>query len=133
MEAVAQSFQWHLDIINDDRMTSTLEFVPLISKKKKWIEYLHVCSEFHCIQADNHSDRSSFHIQEHRHHRSYKERFHMETRNKVNIPWIIQFVFKEIRRVLSTKYMNRSYQRTAVTEGNICMNLFSLSVLVCGQ
>ena len=46
------------------------------------VKYL-VHSEFRKIQAYSHIDRSSIHIQEHKQHRSCKERFHMETENKV--------------------------------------------------
>ena len=49
------------------------------NRRTQTILYLLVCSELRRIQAYSHSDRSSTHTQGHRHHRSYKEHFHMET------------------------------------------------------
>ena len=108
-------------------------FQFFMQQKVGQIQYLPFRSEFRTILVYIRNDRSSIHIQEHRHLRSYKERLHMEARNKVNILWIIQFVFKKLQRGFITKHMERSYQRTVVMEGNICMELFSFCVLVCGQ
>ena len=119
-------------MIENNSMSFFFQFF-FMQQKVGQIQYLPFRSEFRRILVYSHNERSSIYIQEHRHHRSYKERLHTEARNKVNIPWIIQFVFKELQRVFITKHIEKSYQRTVVMEGSICMELVSFCVLVCGQ
>ena len=119
-------------MIENNSMSFFFQFF-FMQQKVGQIQYLPFRSEFRRILVYSHNERSSIYIQEHRHHRSYKERFLLEARNKVNISWIIQFVLKKLQRVFYHHHMERSYQRTVVMEGNICMELFSFSVLVCGQ
>ena len=115
---------------------STNVFFNIWKKKKyphkKTILYLLVCSEFRRIQAYSHSDRSSTHTQGHRHHRSYKEHFHMETGKRPRT-FYKQYNFYWQKYVSITKYVRRAYPRTEMTECGICKELSSSSVLVSDQ
>ena len=85
-------------MIENNSMSFFFQFF-FMQQKVGQIQYLPFRSEFRRILVYSHNERSSIYIQEHRHHRSYKERFHMEARNKVSISWIIQFVLKKPQRV----------------------------------
>ena len=102
------------------------------STHTKTIFYLPVCSEFRRIQAYSHSDRSSAHTQGHRHRRSYKEHFHMETEKRPRT-FHKQYKFYWQKCVSITKYVRRAYPRTEMMECGICKELSSSSVLVSDQ